>query len=79
MVHYSHFIFIPRTQGIDLIQNAPAVSGMLTENQTDSDDDDNYIIEENIIGVQNAKATGDFGFGNDMMDEVSQHGNVKSN
>ncbi|VDN09926.1 unnamed protein product [Dibothriocephalus latus] len=52
--------------------SAPPISGLLTENQVDSDDDDDFIIEESASGVQMAK--GGLGLGDEMLDEDKQHG-----
>ncbi|KAL7060507.1 hypothetical protein AAHC03_09911 [Spirometra sp. Aus1] len=52
--------------------SAPPISGLLTENQVDSDDDDSFIIEESGSGVHLAR--GGLGLGDDLIDEDKQHG-----
>ncbi|BHF73588.1 TRAF3-interacting protein 1 [Sparganum proliferum] len=68
---------IPPPDSVDphLVEGAPSappISGLLTENQVDSDDDDSFIIEESGSGVHLAR--GGLGLGDDLIDEDKQHG-----
>uniref|UniRef100_A0A0X3PRX2 TRAF3-interacting protein 1 n=2 Tax=Schistocephalus solidus TaxID=70667 RepID=A0A0X3PRX2_SCHSO len=60
------------SQLVEGAPSAPPISGLLTENQVDSDDDDSFIIEESGSGVHMAR--GGLGLGDDLNDEDKQHG-----
>ncbi|VDL93601.1 unnamed protein product [Schistocephalus solidus] len=67
--------FVLPSEDVNLVEGAPSappISGLLTENQVDSDDDDSFIIEESGSGVHMAR--GGLGLGDDLNDEDKQHG-----